>query len=205
MSKTDPILSTKLRQPVMRQQLVSRLRLKEKILQGLTRPLTVISAPAGYGKTTLLASSVVDCGMPAAWLSLDKDDNQTQRFLGYLIAAMQEIEPSVGNKAAQPMAMSQPAQPEAVLTSLINDLESANVHLALVLDDYQFVKNPAVHGAVAFILEHCPNTFHMVIVSRSDPPLPLARLRARGQMVEVRAADLSITVSQEAQFMSEVM
>jgi len=189
----------------MRQQLVFRLRLKEKILQGLTRPLTVISAPAGYGKTTLLASSVADCGMPAAWLSLDKDDNQTRRFLGYLITAMQEIEPAVGSKAAQLMAMSQPAQPEAVLTSLINDLESANVHLALVLDDYQFVKNPAVHGAVAFILEHCPNTFHMVIVSRSDPPLPLARLRARGQMVEVRAADLSFTVSEAAQFMSEVM
>ena len=173
--------------------------------QGLTRPLTVISAPAGYGKTTLLASSVVDCGMPAAWLSLDKDDNQTRRFLGYLITAMQEIEPAVGSKAAQLMAMSQPAQPEAVLTSLINDLESANVHLALVLDDYQFVINPAVHGAVAFILEHCPNSFHMVIVSRSDPPLPLARLRARGQMVEVRAADLSFTVSEAAQFMSEVM
>jgi LuxR family maltose regulon positive regulatory protein len=140
-----------------------------------------------------------------AWLSLDKNDNQSERFLSYLVAALQGVAPSVGSQAAGLLAASPQAPPEAVLTSLINDLDSANTEIALVLDDYQFISSQAVHDEVAFLLEHCPNTLHLVIASRSDPPLPLARLRARGQTVELRAADLSFTEPEAAQFLNDVM
>jgi len=174
-------------------------------VQGLCGPLTLITAPAGFGKTTLVASCVTGCGMPVAWLSLDKDDNRTGRFLIYLIAALQAADNRIGSEAAQLMAVSQQAPPDAVLTSLINDLDSANTEIALVLDDYQLINSQAVHEEVAFLLEHCPNTFHLLIASRSDPPLPLARLRARGQTVELRAADLRFTEPEAAQFLNDVM
>ncbi len=140
-----------------------------------------------------------------AWLSLDKDDNQAGRFLSYLVAALQEADHRIGNGAEELVAASQQALPEAVLTSLINDLDRANTETALVLDDYQFISSQAVHEAVAFLLEHCPNTFHLVIATRSDPPLPLARLRARGQTFELRAADLRFTEPEAAQFLNDVM
>jgi LuxR family maltose regulon positive regulatory protein len=115
--------------------------------------------------------------MPIAWLSLDKDDNQAERFLNYLVAALHGADNTIGNEAVQLMAASPQAPLEAVVTSLINDLDTAGGEIVLVLDDYQFVKSQAVHEAVAFLLEHCPRTFHLVIASRSDPPL--SRLRAR--------------------------
>src|SRR5574341_444663 len=205
MDKTAPLIRTKLHQPFTRPGLVSRPRLQEQIAQGLSGPLTLITAPAGFGKTTLVASCVAGCGMPIAWLSLDKDDNQAGRFLKYLVAALQEAEQTMGSEAAQLVMASQPAPAEAVLTSLINDLDTAAGEMALVLDDYQFISSQAVHDEVAFILEHCPKTFHLVIASRSDPPLGLARLRARGQMVELRAADLRFTASEAAEYLNEVM
>src|SRR5574341_385842 len=205
MHQVDPLIRTKLHQPFTRPGLVSRPRLQEQIAQGLSGPLTLITAPAGFGKTTLVASCVAGCGMPIAWLSLDKDDNQAGRFLKYLVAALQEAEQTMGSEAAQLVMASQPAPAEAVLTSLINDLDTAAGEMALVLDDYQFISSQAVHDEVAFILEHCPKTFHLVIASRSDPPLGLARLRARGQMVELRAADLRFTASEAAEYLNEVM
>lgn len=205
MQKTDSLIRTKLRLPITRPGLVSRPRLQEQIAQGLRGPLTLITAPAGFGKTTLVASGVAAADMPVAWLSLDKNDNQTERFLNYLVAALQEADNTVGREAAQLMAGMQQAPPEAVLTSLINDLDITGREIVLVLDDYQFISNQAVHGEVAFLLEHCPNTFHLVIATRSDPQLPLARLRARGQTVELRAADLSFTESEATRFLNDVM
>jgi LuxR family maltose regulon positive regulatory protein len=143
--------------------------------------------------------------MPVAWLSLDKNDNQTGRFLSYLVAALQEADHTIGNEAEQLVTAAQQASPEAVLTSLINDLDTTGREIVLVMDDYHFISNQAVHSAVAFLLEHCPRTFHLVIASRSDPPLPLARLRARGQTVELRAADLRFTEPEAAQFLNDVM
>ena len=113
--------------------------------------------------------------MPVAWLSLDKDDNQPTAFLYYLVAALQEADPSIGNVAAQLLEAADKTPPETILTSLINDLDITRKELMLVLDDYQFINSQAVHAAVAFLLEHCPKTFHLVIVTRSDPPLPLTR------------------------------
>ena len=205
MQKADRLIRTKLRLPFTRPGLVLRARLHEQVVQGMRGPLTLITAPAGFGKTTLIASSIAACGVPAAWLSLDKDDNQAGRFLSYLAAALQEADPTVGSEAAELMAAAQEAPPETVLTSLINDLDAAGQDTLLVLDDYQFISSPAVHEAMAFLLEHCPCTFHLVIATRSDPPLPLARLRACGQMVELRAADLRFTEQEAAQFLNNVM
>ncbi len=205
MPRNDSLIRTKLRLPFTRSELVSRPRLQQQVAHGLRGALTLVIAPAGFGKTTLVVSCVAGCGMPVAWLSLDKEDNQPGRFLAYLVAALQEANPAVGAEVAPLLAGMQPAPPEAVLTSLINDLDAAGREILLVLDDYQFIHNPAVHEAVAFLLEHSPHTFHLLIATRADPPLPLARLRARGLTVELRAADLSFTEAEAAQFLNQVM
>jgi LuxR family maltose regulon positive regulatory protein len=205
MNKTDRIIWTKLRLPFVRPSLVPRPRLQARIAEGLRLPLTLVIAPAGFGKTTLVASCVIGCGMPVAWLSLDRSDNQEGHFLNYLIAALQNTDHRIGGEASQLMEGMQPAPPEAVLTSLINDLDASTGEMLLVLDDYQFISSQAVHAELVFLLEHCPHTFHLLIATRSDPPLPLARLRARGQTVELRAADLSFTEPEAAQFLNDVM
>ncbi len=205
MQKPETLIRTKLRMPFTRQELVPRPRLQEQVMQGLRGPLTLVIAPAGFGKTTLVASCVASYDMPVAWLSLDKDDNQAGRFLVYLVEALRSADPSLGREAAQFMAGMQPAPPEAVLTSLINDLDAAAVEMVLVLDDYQFLSSQAVHDQAAFLLEHCPQTLHLVIATRSDPKLPLARLRARGLTVELRTDDLSFTQPEAARFLNDVM
>jgi ATP/maltotriose-dependent transcriptional regulator MalT len=205
MQNSDLLLRTKIHLPSTRPNLVPRTRLREQILQGLHGPLTLVIAPAGFGKTTMVASSIVDCGMPVAWLSLDKTDNDVERFLKYLIAALREVDNSIGSEASQLLATSQPARHETILTSLINDLDIIHREIILILDDYHFISSETVHEGVAFLLEHCPNTIHLVIATRSDPPLPLARLRARGQTVELRAADLRFTRPEAAQFLNDVM
>ena len=205
MNRLDPLIHTKLRLPFTRPELVTRPRLAEQIAQVLRSPLILITAPAGFGKTTLVASSITCCGMAVAWLSLDKNDNQEGCFLRYLVAALQEANQAIGSDAARLLAAAQQAPPEAILTSLINDLDSANPEIVLVLDDYQFISSQAVHEQMVFLLEHCPKPLHLVIASRSDPPLPIARLRARGQTVELRAADLRFTEGEAAQFLNDVM
>lgn len=205
MQKADSLIRTKLRPPFTRPGRVDRPRLKARLAQGLCCPLTLVIAPAGFGKTTLVAASIPDYGFPVAWLSLDKDDNQGNRFLRYLVAALQMASPAIGCEAAKLVEGSQQAQPEAILISLINDLDSVGMEIALVLDDYQFISSQTVHKAVAFLLKHCPRTLHLVIVTRSDPPLPLARLRARGYTVELRAADLRFTEPEAAHFLNDVM
>ncbi|HZD41739.1 MAG TPA: hypothetical protein VE131_13530, partial [Terriglobales bacterium] len=152
MQKADTLIHTKLRQPFTRQELVSRPRLHEQIARGLCGPLTLITAPAGFGKTTLVAAGITGPGMPVAWLSLDRNDNQVERFLRYLVAALQEVDHTIGSEASQLFLASQQAPAETVLTSLINDLDIAGRETALVLDDYQFISNQAVHEAVAFLI-----------------------------------------------------
>ncbi len=173
MIKNDLIIRTKLRRPFTRTNLVPRPQLQIRIVEGLGGPLTLITAPAGFGKTTLVASSIAGCGIPVAWLSLDKDDNQPGRFLNYLAAAFNEIDDAVGVVATQLMAGLQQAPADAILTSLVNDLGAVERQIVLVLDDYQLISSQSVHEAVAFLLEHRPDNFHLVIATRSDPPLPL--------------------------------
>ena len=150
MQKADTLIRTKLRLPFTRPELVPRLHLQEQIAQGLRGPLTLVTAPAGFGKTTLIASYITNCGLPIAWLSLDKDDNQAGRFLNYLVAALQEADYTIGNEAAQLVAAAQQVPPEAILTSLINDLDTSEGEIVLVLDDYQFIKNQVVHDVVTY-------------------------------------------------------
>jgi LuxR family maltose regulon positive regulatory protein len=170
MPEADTLIRTKLRPPFTRPERVPRPWLQEQIAHGLRGPLTLITAPAGFGKTTLVASWIARCEWPVAWLSLDKDDNQAERFLNYLVAALHGVNSRIGSAAAQLMAGMEQVSPEGVLTSLINDLDAAAGEMALVLDDYQFINSQAVHAQVAFLLEHCPHTFHVLIASRSDPP-----------------------------------
>jgi LuxR family maltose regulon positive regulatory protein len=205
MQNPDLLIRTKIRPPFTRTELVSRPSLEQQIGAGLHLPLTLITAPAGFGKTTLVAACVSQSSLPVAWLSLDQNDNQTWLFLTYLLAALQGVDDSIGSEAAQLLAGSQQAPSETILTSLINDLDIVHTDMVLVLDDYQFINNQAVHEAVAFLLEYCPKTLHLVIATRSDPALPLARLRARGQMVELRASDLRFTEAEAAQFLNGIM
>jgi len=185
----ESLIHTKLHLPFTRPELVARPRLQEKIARGLRGPLTVVTAPAGFGKTTLVASCIDACDMPIAWLSLDKEDNQSGRFLRYLIGTLQHTDERIGHDADQLLSGLQQASHGAILTSLINDLSNLDTELALVLDDYHLIHNPTAHEDIGFLLDHQPANFHLVIATRSDPPLPLARLRARGQIVEIRTAD----------------
>jgi len=205
MQKSDPLVRTKLCPPFIRPGLVMRPRLQEQIEQGLRGPLTLIVAPAGFGKTTLAATSVAGCGMSVAWLSLDKSDNHVGHFAAYLIASLQGVDHRIGIDASQFTTGIQQALPEAVLASLINDLAAVDREIVLVLDDYQFISSQAVHTQVAFLLEHCPRSFHLLIATRSDPPLPIARLRARAQVIELRSADLRFTTDEAVQFLNDVM
>jgi LuxR family transcriptional regulator, maltose regulon positive regulatory protein len=205
MQNSDRFLRTKIHLPSTRLNLVLRSRLLEKMSQGLQVRVTLVIAPAGFGKTTLVMSCIAGCEIPIAWLSLDKNDNDVWRFLNYVVAALQETDNTIGREAAQLLAALQQTPPETILTSLINDLDTEGKERILVLDDYHVISSQVVHEVVVFLLEHCPNTLHLVIASRSDPPLHLARLRARAQIVELRAADLRFTEAEAAHFLNDVM
>jgi LuxR family maltose regulon positive regulatory protein len=203
-----PLLATKLHRPLPRAQLVRRPQLAERLTQGVMGPLTLVSAPAGFGKTTLLAQWLAESGMPVAWLSLEPGDNEPVRFLSYLIAALQTLDPHLGAVALTLLQMPQPAAAETVLTLLTNDVGSHGRDggdFALVLDDYHVLDAKPIDHALAFLLDHLPPHMHLVIATREDPPLPLARLRAGGHLTELRATDLRFTPSEAAEFLNQGM
>ena len=213
-----PLLQTKLYTPPVRPELVSRPRLIERLNAGLIRKLTLISAPAGFGKTTLVSEWVAFLRLAAAnesqivtgtgWLSLDESDNDLARFLAYFIAALQTLEAGIGKGALSALQSPQPPPAEAVLTSLINEIAAFPYRIILVLDDYHLIDAQPIHDALTFLLEHLPpppGGMHLVIATRDDPHLPLARLRARGQLTELRATDLRFTSSEAAEFLNRVM
>jgi LuxR family transcriptional regulator, maltose regulon positive regulatory protein len=240
------LLATKVYVPRPRSVLVPRSRLLQRLEAGLRGPLTVIAAPAGFGKTTLLAdwlapndergtmnderpnhrSSLIAHRSKVAWLSLDAGDNDPTIFLRYLIAALRMVmPPTVGAMALALLEASPLPSLATLLTTLINDLtgldvgdggrEKASAHLnpqpstpnpwILVLDDYHVITTPAIHTALTFLLDHLPPTVHLVVASREDPPLPLARQRARGQVAELRATDLRFTLGEATAFLRDVM
>ncbi len=201
-----PLLSTKLHLPRPRAQLVPRSHLVERLQQGVAGPLTLVSAPAGFGKTTLLAQWRATTRAPVAWLSLEPEDNELTRFLIYLIAALQTLDPQLGAPALARLGLLQPAEQETVLVLLANDLMHwQGDSFALVLDDYHVIDAQPIHSALTFLLEHLPPEMHLIIATRADPPLPLARLRARGQLTEVRAAELRFQAAEAGAFLEEVM
>lgn len=205
---SSPLLASKLYIPPPRAALVARPRLLARLGQGLELPLTLISAPAGSGKTTLLSewrASPEGAGYPLAWLALDEEDNDPRRFLTYLAAALEPLKPGLAGPAFSLLQSARPPQPETFLAGLIQDLEEVRDSFALVLDDYHQISTPAVHEALDFLLEHHPQAMHLVLLTRSDPPLPLARLRARNQLAEIRSADLRFTREEAGRFFQEVM
>ncbi len=216
-----PLLQTKLYIPPIRPELVPRPRLIERLNEGLHRKLSLISAPAGFGKTTLIAewgTRISESTIPQSairnpklgWLSLDEGDNDPVRFLTYFIAALQTIEANIGKGALGVLQASQPQPPppESILTSLINDIAKIPDHFALVLDDYHVIESQPIDQALTFLLDHLPpppGGMHLIIASRTDPSLSLSRLRAGGQMTEIRTDDLRFRLDEVATFLDKVM
>ena len=199
------LLQTKLYVPPVRSERVSRARLIEQLNAGPDCRLTLVSAPAGFGKTTLVAEWLSGADCPHAWLSLDEDDNDPLCFLAYLVAALRQIDPGIGQAALTMMQSPQPPPPQVLLTALINDVAAVPRSFILVLDDYQEIHTLFIHQQLAFLLEHQPPQMHLGMGTREDPPLPLARLRACGQMVDIRQADLRFTEEETANFLRHVM
>lgn len=200
-----PILQTKLYAPPSRPDLIDRPRLISQLNQGLHHKLTLISAPAGFGKSTLAGEWVSTCGIPTAWLSLDEADGELTRFLTYFVAALQTMAPGFGD---QVMALTQSAQPpaaDALLTLLLNELSTIQEKFVLVLDDYHVLESAAIDDALTFLLDYMPPQMHLAITTREDPSLPLASYRARGQMTELRAANLRFTTIEATEFLNQVV
>ncbi len=207
---SEPLLLTKLYIPPPRPKIVLRPRLIERLNEGLHCKLTLISAPAGFGKTTLVSEWLAVCERPVAWLSLDEGDNDPTRFLTYLVAALQTLPPKTGGAkiGAGVLGVLQSPQPpsiESILTALLNEITTIPDNFVLVLDDYHVIDSKPVDEALTFLLEHLPPQMHLVITTREDPHLPLARLRARGQLTELRAADLRFTPAEATDFLNQVM
>ena len=200
-----PLLETKLYIPGRHPGLLSRPRLVERLNQGAQRKLTLVSAPAGSGKSTLVAEWVAASRRAAAWISLDPGDNNPALFWTYVVTALRTARPDVGESALSWLSSARPPATEWILTSLINEITANDQHVALILDDYHVIDAEPIHRAVAFLLEHLPPRMHLVIATRSDPPLPLARLRGRGELTELRASDLRFTPEEAAAFLNEAM
>jgi LuxR family maltose regulon positive regulatory protein len=200
------LLSTKLTIPPARPERVSRPRLLERLNRLPDYRLALVSAPAGYGKTTLLSewAASQQLNLRVVWLSLDEADNDVARFLAYLGTAVDPIVPQINQQITAMLQPPQPSPPMVILTDLINELAHASTQLALVLDDYHVIETQTIHDAVTFLLEHAPPQLHMIIATRADPPLPLARLRGRGQLDELRAADLCFTRDEASRFIERV-
>ena len=194
------LLQTKLYVPRVRPPCVPRPHLIQKLNQGLQTggKLTLISAPAGFGKTTLVSEWIAGGKRPFAWLSLDERDSDLTRFLTYLMAALQTLRPSLGKKALGMFELPEPPPTETVLTTLINEIAAVPEEFALVLDDYHILDAAPIDQALTFLLKHLPPQMYLVITTREDPPLPLSRLRVRGLLTELRAADLRFTVEETA-------
>jgi len=220
---TTSLLTTKLFIPPPRPELVPRPLLINQLNKGLYHNLTLISAPAGFGKTTLACDWVEQLRLDTlkenqnnygiAWLSLDEDDNDISRFLGYFITALQTINIDIGQKAQTVFQSQQQLLVDQILVTLVNDItqllespsEQSNKEIVLILDDYHVIEEPTIHNAIEYLLEHQPPQLHLVILTRTDPPLPLSRLRARNQMVEIRGNNLHFTVKEIDVFLNEIM
>jgi LuxR family maltose regulon positive regulatory protein len=198
-------LATKLYLPPARQTLVERPRLLERLNEGLKGRLTLISAPAGFGKTSLVTAWRRQSEMPLAWISLDEGDNEPARFLDYLVAALQTVDEELTEGTSN--LLKGPSVPplKVVLNSLLNEINAYDNEFVLALDDYHVIAEPIIHEAVSFLIERLSPHAHVLIASRSDPPFPLARLRARGELKEIRASDLRFNGAEAATFLNDVM
>ena len=201
------LVATKLRVPAPRSGLIGRARLIERLERGAGSRLVLVSAPAGFGKTSLLTQwleAVADHGHVVAWLALDESDNRPGSLWPHLVAAIGAAVPGFG-AGVLPLLESGGSPTEGMLASLVNELDALSDELWLVLDDYHLIDDQGIHAGVSYLLEHLPAQAHLLITTRADPPLPLARLRARGDLVEIRAADLRFTPEEASTYLNDVM
>jgi len=202
------LLVTKFTIPPVRSALFERSRQLEMLEQSRSVPLTLLSATAGFGKTTLLSAWASQSTSQVAWLSLDEQDNDPTRFWTYVIAALRHSGPrlsAVGEAALTMLHSPQPPLLTSALTSLINELATLAQDTALILDDYHLIGEQAIHDSLQFVLDHLPACLHLLLASRVDPPLALLRLRVRGQLVEIRDTDLRLDSRETASFLTQVM
>jgi len=208
---SELLLRTKLSPPLVPQALVTRQRLLNNLDEGLLQPdgfgrrLTLISAPPGYGKTCLAVEWLQERHTHFAWLAIDEEDNDPVRFLVYLIAALQRVDPGIGSETQALLGSPQPPPPEVILTTLINEISAFDSPVIMVLDDYHLIRLPSIHQQMAFLVEHQSKCLHLVILSREDPPLPLHRLRARRQMLEIHQDDLRFSPEESLKFFNQVI
>ena len=200
-----PLLKTKLYIPKTRPDLVSRPRLIERLNAGMDSKLILISAPAGFGKTTLLCEWVEDVGLPTSWISLDDEDNDFTRFLTYLITALQGIYSDIDETPLELLRSPQNTSTQGAFTVLLNQLEEIPFEFLLVIDDYHLIEDQTIHQAMDFLISYLPSQMHLVIISRADPPLHLARLRGQGQLLEVRMDDLRFHKEECARLLKQIL
>ena len=191
----EGLLKTKLFPPPLRSNQVTRQALLAKFALARQRGIacTLVSAPAGFGKTTLVVDYARSSGLPFAWLALDEGDNDLLRFWRYIDAALVAIDSRIGEGMRPALYESQAPAIQQIVTGLVNDIIGTEKELILVLDDYQVITNQAIHEGMSFLINHLPPLLHLVIATRADPPLPLSRLRAQGQLMELRVVDLRFT------------
>lgn len=201
----EQLLKTKLYMPPLRSKIVSRSRLLERLKAGLNLKLTLVVAPPGYGKTTLLCEGLLGSRMPVAWLTLDEDDNDPTRFWLYVISALQTVRADTGISALKQLQSQRAPSIKFIITNVINEIGRMDEEFYLVLDDFHLIKTGSIHSDLAFLLDHIPPQIHLVIASRSDPALPLARLRGSGQLSEFGAGDLHFTIEEATAFLNQVM
>ena len=201
----EPFLTTKFLLPTTREDIIPRQNLIELLKQSLSNKLTIVSAPAGFGKTTLIGDWIKQQKISAAWLTLDENDNDPIRFLSYYLKALQTIVPDFGETILEILQAPQTQINEPLLTSLINEIAATfSVEFVFVLDDYHLVESPRINEIIAFILNHLPSLMHMVVATRSDPSLPVALLRGRGELLEFRQGDLRFTNEEAAEFLNQI-
>ena len=205
LEQREPLLRTKLFIPPLRAKQVARPGLIKQMNDSLDKALILVSAPAGFGKTTLLAEWVAQAGLSVGWISLDSGDNDPHRFISYLLAALSGAMPDLKTSASMLLLSPQPIPTQTILAIMINDLSEQLAPFAIVLDDYQYIESQAVNEVVAYLLGNHPPNMHLVIATRSDPALPLVRLRGRDQLAEIRAEDLRFTPGETAEFLNRVM
>jgi len=199
------LVLTKFYIPPVRPNQITRPRLDDLLNGGLDKTLILVSAPAGYGKSTLVSRWLKETGTPSAWLSLDAGDNDPARFLRYLLTALQPVAPGIGGNLPDMFQGAQPAQFENVINLLTNELAATTDQFVLVMDDFHLVNSETVINIVFYLIEHLPYHKHLALLTRMDPPLPLSRLRVRNQLVDIRADQLRFTRDEIAAFLNDVM
>ncbi len=204
-TSTNQLLRTKLAPPRLPSALVSRPSLLARLDAGTATKLTLISAPGGYGKTTLVAQWLATRREPAAWVALDPSDDDPVRFWTYVITACRAFDPGLGKSALADLRTSKTPSFEPLLTTFINELAALPAPGILVIEDYHVITSSQIHASVAFLLDHLPDTLHLVLMTRSEPPLGLARWRARNQVVEINAADLQFSREETRTFLEQIL